>query len=156
MEAETYVAAPPLLNPKEITLVDHKGVQRTYLISEVDAVTSREIVAQYPTSAMPKIGDYELNQSLMYKLMSYVAVPQKTGAPLRLVTRELINNHVPDLKVLAALEIAMARYNWDFFLPDDLSDFWGRIKTLAATWITEIMTDSLRQSSLPAKPLSTN
>lgn len=153
-EAPT-AASLPLLNPKEIELTDRKGVTHRYIVSEIPCTYSREIVAQYPTSALPKVGDYQLNETLMFKLMSYVAVPRTDGkAPMRLVTRELLHNHVPDLRTLANLEKSMAQYNWDFFLPEDLSSFWGRIKVILSTFIRETLTDSLQQSSRTEKPPS--
>jgi hypothetical protein len=145
-----------LINPKEITLFDRQGKERTYIISEIDCWTSQEIVARYAGSMLPKVGDFEITEQMAQKIMGYVAIPQKDKPPLRLQTVELIKNHVPDLRTLSALQIEMARYNWDFFLPEDLSSFWGRIKMVVTTWITEIMTDSLRQSSQAEKPLSTN
>lgn len=145
-----------LLNPKEITLRDRKGIERKYIISEIPASYSKEIVMQYPTSALPKIGDADLHMRITFQLMSYVAVPREGGAPLQLSTRELCDNHIPDLRTWMALERAMAQYNWDFFLPEDLSDFWGRLKNLLVAWSLETSTGSLQQSSTAEKPLSTN
>lgn len=149
-------AQSPLINPKEITIEDRKGTPCVYLLSEIPALESREIVSQYPTSALPKIGDYALNEQMLFKMMAYVAVPIKGSVPLRLTTRVLINNHVPDLNTLAKLEIAMSQYNWDFFLPENLSDLSGRVKRILTTFLTQIMTDSLRQSSEASKPPTTN
>lgn len=154
-QAPATASQVPLLNPSQIELTDRKGVKRAYILSEIPCTYSREIVALYPTSALPKVGDYGVNEQMMFKLMSYVAVPMPNGVPpLRLVTRDLLHNHVPDLRTLANLEKAMAQYNWDFFLPDDLSSFWGRIKVILSTFIRETLTDSLRQSSQTAKPPS--
>ena len=38
----------PLLNPKEIKVIDRKGTERTYIVSEIPAVASREIVCAIP------------------------------------------------------------------------------------------------------------
>lgn len=144
-----------LLNPKEITLLDRKGTERKYIISEIPASYSKEIVMQYPTSALPKVGDADLHMRITLQMMSYVAVPREGLEPLRLTTRELCDNHIPDLRTWMALERAIAQYNWDFFLPEDLSAFWERLKNLLVTWSVETSIISSPQSSPKEKPLST-
>lgn len=138
-----------LLNPKEIVLTTRKGKTITYLISEIPASYSKEIVLQYPTTALPKLGDIEKHMEVTLKMMSYVAIPRTTGEPLRLTTRELCDNHIPDLRTWMALERAIAEYNWDFFLPEDLSDFWGRFKRLLVMWSQETSMDLSQPSSSP-------
>jgi len=138
----------PLIEPKEFRVKDRAGVERVYLISKIPASYSKEIVLQYPTSALPKIGDASLHMRITLQMMSYVAVPRGEGlAPLELSTRETCDNHIPDLRTWMAVERAIAQYNWDFFLPEDLSDFWGRLKTLLVQWSLETSTDSSQQLS---------
>lgn len=144
-----------LLNPKEITLQDRKGASRIYILSEIPATYAREIVSQYPISALPKVGDYAINHEMMLKLMSYVGIPQKDKAPLQLTTRELVDNHT-DFKTLANLEIEMFRHNFDFFLPEDFSNLKSKYKTILTTWITQMLTASLVASSQRNAPPSTN
>lgn len=145
-----------LLRPKEIKITDD-GVEKTYVLSKVPATYAREIVAQYPMTALPKIGDYSVNEQMMFRLMGYVGIAQKDGKePLVLSTRELIDNHCVDLKTLATLEIEMFRYNWDFFLPEDLSNLGARFRRILSTFLTQILTESLRQSSQSGLPPSTN
>lgn len=142
----------PLINPKEIKLTDRKGVERTYFLSEIPATYSREIVAQWTANALPKMGDYSVNHEMMMKIMSYVAVANKDGKHMRLVTRELVDSHVPDLLMLEILEKEMAKYNWDFFLGEELSNLKNRFFRILNIWLTQILTDSLRQSFKPEKP----
>ena len=148
--------AAPLLAPKEIKITDRKGREHTYILSEIPATYSREIVAQWTANALPKIGDYTVNHEMMMKIMSYVAVPQKDNKHLRLVTRELVDNHVPDLLTLETLEKEMAKYNWDFFLGEEYSNLKERFFRILSLWLTQILTVSLRQSSMPEKQPSAN
>lgn len=141
----------PLVNPKELKLTDRKGKVHTYLLSEIPASYSKEIVLQYPTSALPKVGDPVLHMEVTLKLLSYVGIPRPQGEPLQLTTRELCDNHIPDLRTWMRLEREMASYNWDFFLPEDLSDFWGRLKNMLVLWSQEMSTGSSPPSSPPAK-----
>ena len=77
----------------------------------------REIVAKYPVSALPKLGDYAVNEEVMLKLMSFVAV-QVGESQQRLSSRAMINNHVPDFETLAKIEMKMMEYNCSFFRDD--------------------------------------
>jgi len=146
----------PLINPKEITIKDRKGNDHVFILSEIPATYSREIVSKWTANALPKMGVYEINHEMMMKIMSYVAVPVKGGQPLRLTTRDLVDNHAPDLLTLATLEKEMSNYNWGFFLDESLSSLKARISRIFGIWLTKILTDSFRQSSLPEKPPFTN
>lgn len=145
-----------LIDPLEFRATDMQGTERVYLLSKIPASYSKEIVLQYPTSALPKIGDPNLHMKITFMLMSYVAVPRDKAEPLRLSTRELCDNHIPDLRTWMAIEKAMAQYNWDFFLPEDLSLFWERIRNMLVMWSQEISTDSSQQSSHPGEQASTS
>lgn len=145
-----------MIDPKEISIADIDGNEKTYVISKLPATVGREVVATYPVSAMPKVGDYEVNEKIMLKLMSYVAVVDANGNQLKLSTKALIDNHCADWQVLGKLEIAMLEYNTSFFgrgkVSKHLSGFAEKVPQL----ITKILTDSLAQSSAMAKQRSTN
>lgn len=103
-----------LIKPKEIEIEDLDGNKHKFKISRFDAISGREIVAQYPTANAPKVGSYQLSDELMRKAMTYVAV-EIDGKDVRLTTRDLINNYVPDTTVLLRLEFALMEYNTNFF-----------------------------------------
>lgn len=131
-----------LLQPKEISIPDGDGNERIFILSKFDAVAGREIVFQYPMTALPKVGDYKLNEELMFKLMSYVAVPSENGTPLRLTTRALVNNHCPDWESLYAVEKEMMKYNCSFFRNGRISNFFDDVAQIFKAKITEILTRS--------------
>lgn len=141
-----------LLKPKEVELTDQDGVTRTYIVSRLPAVQGREIVTQYPISAMPKVGDYAVNESMMLKLMSYVAVRKDDGTELQLTTRVLIDNHVGDWETLAKLEVAMMEHNVSFFRDGRALTFFEAIARKAQPWISRMLTDLSAQSSRKEKP----
>lgn len=146
-----------MLQPKEITVTTQDGVERVYVLSKFDAITGREIVAKYPLSAMPKLGDYAVNEETMLKLMSFVAVPVAgSDAPLRLTTRALITNHVPDWETLARVEISMMEYNVSFFGNGKASTFLEAIALKAQAYISQTLTGLLGQSSPKEKRRSRN
>lgn len=49
-----------LIKPKEITVIDSDREEHTFIISRLPATIGREILAKYPLSNAPKIGDYEV------------------------------------------------------------------------------------------------
>ena len=138
----------PLLDPQELEL---NG--RTYLIGKWPAVAGREIIAGYPLTALPKIGEYKANEEIMLKLMAHVAVMQPNGEPLTLGSRALVDNHVPDWETLAKIEFAALERNCSFFRDGRLSGFLANAGRMARSWITQTLTASLAPLSRPASPL---
>jgi len=125
-----------MLEPKEIQ-IDGK----TYIISKFPAVAGREIVTQYPITAAPKIGNYEVNEELMLKLMCFVAVPMPAGDPLALTERNLVDNHVPNFEVLMKLEWAVLNYNCSFFASGQAQSFLESLANKVQSLIMSTLTD---------------
>ncbi len=145
-----------MIEPKEIEI---EG--KTFILSKFPAVQGREIIAKYPRSAIPKLGDYAVNEETMLKLMAFVAVPRDTGEPLKLSTRALVDNHcvvpgVPGWEILARVEIAMIEYNCSFFGNGKGSTFLEAITQKAQQLISKTLTDLSAQSSQKVKPPSKN
>ncbi len=106
-----------LLEPKQIEI---EGKQ--FIISKFPAIAGRKIITQYPLSGLPKIGEYGVNEEIMFKLMGYVGVLIKgQETPLLLSTEALIDNHVGNWEILAKIEMAMLEYNCSFFLNGKVS-----------------------------------
>lgn len=145
-----------LLKPKPFLVTDQDGNDKEYILSKIPAVQAREIITQYPISAIPKLGDYKVNEAIMLKMMSYVAVNLDNGNVQPLKSMELINNHVPDAETLMRLEAAMIDYNCSFFTKGTGSNFSALIAEKAKPWIIKILTALQAQSSPPASPPSTN
>lgn len=143
-----------LLDPKSVMIKTLAGEEREYIISKFPAVAGREIFAQYPLSLVPRVGDYQLNETLMLKIMGYVAVPGDT--PLQLSTRALVDNHVPDWETLARIELAVINYNCSFFERGKLSTIFAGLGAKANTKITEMLMGLLASLSQAAKQPSTN
>lgn len=145
-----------LIKPQEVAILDGEGNEKTFILSKFPALIGREIVTQYPLSALPKLGDYRVNEEIMLKLLSHVAVPMPTGEPIRLTTRQLVDNHCSDFETLMRIEGAMLEYNCSFFKNGKVSTFLGLIATKAQALILKTLTDFAAQSSQPAKPVSKN
>lgn len=139
-----------LLYPKEVEIGG-----KAFVLSKFPAIAGREIVTQYPLTAIPKVGEYKANETVMLKLMSYVGVPNG-DKPIMLTTRELVDNHVPDWETLAQLEVAMLEYNCSFFGDGRASTFFDAIALKVKAFLSQTLTDSLAQSSQAGKQRSGN
>lgn len=137
---------PELIEPKNITVIDGNGKEREFIISKFPAIQGREIIAKYPTSALPKIGDYVVSEETMLKLMAFVAV-NINGVLQQLNSKALIDNHVGDWESLARVEIAMMEYNCSFFRNGRISNFLNDFALKSLPKILETLMASLGQSS---------
>ena len=143
-----------LLEPIERDIELPEGGTKQFILSKFPAIAGREIITQYPTTAAPKIGSYALNEELMLKLMGYVAIPMPDGSRLRLNSRTLIDNHVPDFETLMKIEWAMMQYNCSFFQNGKMSGFLELLTDKALALITRTLTEFSGQSSKKDTPLS--
>lgn len=130
-----------LLKPKDFSVLDHEGKEHFYILSKIPAVEGREILCQYPLTALPKVGDYKANEEVMLKLMSFVGV--KAGnTVVRLTSPTLINNHVPDAVVNMAIEREMFQYNFGFFLEERALTFFERLIQMVDSKISSMLIPS--------------
>lgn len=121
---------------------------KNFVLTKFPATVGREIITQYPMTALPKIGEYKTNHSLMLKIMSYVGVEvDGRPEPLMLSTEDLINNHVRKTEDLMRLEWAMIEYNFDFFADGRASNFLDLMADRISPWVTKISMDLLGQLS---------
>lgn len=139
-----------MIEPKEIEIRGKK-----YVISKVPATVGREILFKYPTSNIPKVGDYQVSQDIMLKLMSYVGVITPDGQTIELKTQSLVDNHIPNAEVLILLEKEMFKYNFDFFQNGNASDFLKMLEKRATQKGSEILTTLLERLSQVGKQHST-
>ena len=70
-------------------MIDAKEIEidgKTFIISKFDAISGREIISQYPLTAIPKVGQYTANEALMLKVMHFVAV-DVNGVKIKLTNK---------------------------------------------------------------------
>lgn len=144
-----------MIGEQEVKIPLPGGGEKTYVMAKFDAIAGREIVTQYPTSALPKLGDYQTNEQLMFKIMAFVQIqPVKDGPLVALATRELITNHIPDAETLMRLEIAMLVYNFSFFQDGRISNFLEDLSAKVPELILSILTPLLESYSPKVAPPS--
>lgn len=141
-----------------MNLIEEKMVtidNRNFIISKFPAIAGREIVMKYPISALPKLGDYKVNEETMFKLMAYVAVPTDNG-PLRLTTAALIDNHAGNWETLMRVEAAMMEYNCSFFRDGRVLSFFDELALKAKALGSQMLTALSGLSSKKGKRRSVN
>lgn len=144
-----------MIEPKEIEVQTESG-PRTFVLSKFPAIAGREIITQYPTTALPKIGDYKTNEALMLKVMAHVSAVTEAGDRILLSSRALVDNHVPDFEALMRIEWAMMEYNCSFFRNGALSSLAERAPAVLSRLVSQMLTDLSQQSSVKGSPPSTS
>lgn len=143
-----------LIKPKDVEIKDSDGDVKTFIVSKIPAIPMREVMAKYPVSNIPKLGEYNVSEEVMQLLMRYVAVRLDDGQEIALVNKALINNHVVDGEQLLRIEYAMLQYNTSFFGQGDLSTFLSGLIAKHLPLLIQTVTDSLHASSPGTRELS--
>lgn len=145
-----------LIEQKEITITTQSGVEKVFVLSKIPYMSGgREICSQFITSAMPKVGEYKLNEELSIKMFGFIAA--KVGdAQVRLQTREIINNHVLDFQTGLRLEKEMLEYNFGFFDQEKIQKFLRDLGAKFQLSLMPILTQLQQQFSKKDAPPSTN
>lgn len=149
-----------LLEPQPFEVTKKDGTVVKFLLSKFPAIAGREIITQYPLSAIPRLGEYKTNEAMMLKLMAFVAIEKENdqGQPvqIRLNSSQMIDNHMPDWEVLAKVEAAMISYNCSFFQEGRVSSFFDLIAQKLPVLASQILTQLRAQSSPQGTPPGTN
>lgn len=133
---------------------DHELDGKTYVLTKFPATVGREILLQYPTSVVPKLGDYQTNHKLMLRIMAFVGVRiEGRDEPLMLTSEALVNNHCRNAEVLMQIEWAMISHNFDFFGDGRASGFlqylMDKAQSLTSETLTKFAAASLAKVSPP-------
>ena len=123
---------------------------RNYRISELPLMVSRDVMFNYPTTLLPKIGNYGENERLFKLLMKYVEVqPEPDKNPdwwIRLDTEESINQNV-SAKGVIQLEKEVIDFSTDFFSSGKLTQIGTTLGELARNILTNIVLQSIAELS---------
>lgn len=121
---------------------------KTYFIEKMDCITARRVAYTYFSSAIPKLGNYDDNEKMMYELFKFVKIELSPGNKVALATPDLIKNHVKSMESLIKIEDQVFRHNYDFFQNGIWSGFLEAIsQTLSHLNIGTLM-GSLQPSSI--------
>jgi len=111
------VSETNLIDSERKTFIDVKGKEHIFQIGKVPWMGGgREILAEYIPSGLPKVGDYQKNETLARILYANAVKIDSDGNHHPLTTDSMINNHVPDVKVAMELEAAVFDKSTDFLI----------------------------------------
>lgn len=145
-----------LRDPSTVTITDQAGGERSFILHKFTPIAGREIIAKYPTSSLPKIGEYSVSEETMIKLMAFVKAVTPEGIEIPLTTKAAIDNHTADWETLMRLEWKMLEYNCSFFKGGLNSAFFESLKGTAQPLISRMLTALSAASSAAGKPNSTS
>lgn len=113
-------------------------------------MVARDVMFNYPTTLLPKVGNYGENERLFKLLMKYVEVqPEPDKNPdwwIRLDTEESINQNVSAKGVLE-LEKEVIDFSTDFFSSGKLTQIGTTLGELARNILTNIVLQSIAELS---------
>ncbi|MBC8653148.1 hypothetical protein GQR86_07550 [Providencia vermicola] len=110
-----------LIKPKEVAIKDVDGVEKIFVISRLPATVGREILAKYPLSNAPKIGDYEVSKEAMLK---------NDGKIANMFGGGLTISHIASFIQSAAEDINLLSQSADALnLPVEVVDAFGKVVT---------------------------
>lgn len=127
-----------LIKSKEIEVKDVDGELHQFIIGRLPAIEGRKILSLYPIANAPKIGDYEKSEEGMLLLMKHVERVTPNGN-IRLQTKALIDNHIPDAECLIRLEMEALKYNVSFFKNAGGLGFVGLIQKIISGSVPQII-----------------
>lgn len=132
-----------LLEPKEIEINGYK-----FIISRMPCTVAQEVLINLPQGFIPILSEFSKYEQYIFKMLSYcerVYTDGRNNVPL--ISKAIIDNHVPDFNTLYKLEFECINYNYDFFADGRALDFLNKGVSLAKSNISEILTDLLDKLS---------
>ena len=135
-----------LLEPKEVTI---KGCK--FVISKMPCLAAQEVIIRIGSGIIPLINQYAISEDMVIKMLSCCQRVYEDKPNVPLISKDIINNHIPDFEVLIQLENECLKYNYDFFAQGRLLDFLNKGLSLAESKLSKILTDLLDKLLLQEK-----
>jgi hypothetical protein len=136
-----------LLAPKEVTI---NGCR--FLISRMPCMTAQEVIVRIPAGILPLINQYTISEEMVVKMLSCCQRMYDDKPNVPLISKEIINNHVPDFDTLLQLENECLKYNYDFFNQGKVLTFLAKALSHAESRLSGILTDLLDKLLQAEKP----
>lgn len=133
-----------LLEPKEVEINGFK-----FIISKMPCTVAQEVVFNLPGGLIPVLSDFTKAEEQAFKMLSYCERVYTDGHSVPLISKAIIDNHVPNFDTLIKLEHECLQYNYDFFGNGRALDFLNKAVSLAKSNVSEILTDLLGKLSHP-------
>lgn len=128
-----------LLQAKTVEINGYK-----FIISKMPCTVAQEVIFKLPTGLIPLISQFSQSEEMALKMLSYCERVYADGqSNVRLISKALVDNHVPDFDTLIKLENECLQFNFDFFAQGKVLDFLNKGLSLAESKASGILTDLL-------------
>jgi len=150
--AETVEAQK--ISPSASTLLEPKVIEINgckFIISKMPCTVAQEVIVKLPGGFIPMISNFTQSEEMAFKMLSYCERVYPDGKSVPLISKEIIDNHVPNFDTFIQLEKECIDYNYSSFLN---GEFINCIKTgvcLVETKLSGILTDLLDKLSQAEK-----
>lgn len=135
-------SAVGLLEPKTIEINGYK-----FIISKMPCTVAQEVMFNLPIGLVPLLGNFTNAQEMVFKMLSYCERVYTDGQPsVKLISKEIIDNHIPDINTLLQLEQECIQYNFGFFNLERVLTFLQPALSRVESKISGILTDFLDKS----------
>lgn len=137
-----------LLEPKTVEINGYK-----FIISKMPCTVAQEVIFKLPTGLIPLLSNFSQTEEVAFKMLSYCERVYEDGQPnIKLISKTIIDNHVPDFDTLIKLEQECLQYNYDFFNDGRVLDFLNKglshVESRASGMLTDLL-DKLLQAGAP-------
>lgn len=140
-----------LLEPKEVEINGNK-----FIIGKMPCTVAQEVIFSLPNGLIPIISEFKKAEDQALKMLSYCERVYSDGRSVPLISKAIIDNHIPDFDTLIKLEYECLEYNYSFFSDGRALSFLNRGVSLAKSNVSEILTDLLGKLSHLAEQRSGN
>ena len=127
-----------LLEPKKIEINGYK-----FIISKMPCTVSQEVLLRLPAGLIPLVKNFSQSEEMAFKMLSYCERCYDGQPNVPLISKVIIDNHVPDFDTLIKLEQECLAYNYDFFQNGKAWTSLTKIVSLAESKASKILTDLL-------------
>lgn len=127
-----------LLKPKEIEINGYK-----FVISQMPCTVGQEVAFKLPTGLIPVLGNFTQAEDMYVKMLSFCERVYDDGKRVKLINKDIIDNHVPDFQTLLLLEREVIEYNYGFFNSEKILTLLNTLLSRVELKASKILTDFL-------------
>lgn len=137
-DVTTVPSAVGLLKPKEIEV---KGCK--FIISQMPCTVAQEVAFKLPPGLIPIMGNFTQAEDMYVKMLSYCERIYDDGRHVKLISKDIIDNNLPDFETLLLLEKEVIEYNFGFFDTGKLLTLLNGLLSHVESRVSGILTDLL-------------
>ncbi len=140
--AALNTSAGILLNPKDVEINGFK-----FIISQMPCTVAQEVAFKLPPGLIPIMGNFTQAEEMYVKMLSFCERVYDDGRHIKLINKDIIDNHVPDFQTLLLLEREVIEYNYGFFDTEKLLTLLNGLLSRAESSVSKILMDLLDKFS---------